>query len=171
VKTLTLGQVGPVHGVRGWVRVRSYCDPPETLFECEHWQLQSPRGERRTVRVVEAAHHQKDFRVKLEGVDDRNAAEALRGWNIEVAREDLSPLGEKEHYRDDLLGFEVVNLEGVRLGTLDYFIDLPTGQTMVVKNDEVQGAREHWVPAVPKHLAKIDVAAKRISVDWPAELE
>jgi 16S rRNA processing protein RimM len=151
--------------------VRSYCDPPETLFEYERWQLRSPRGESQAVRVIEAAHHQKDFLVKLEGVEDRTAAETLRGWNIEVAREDLPPLGEKEHYRDDLLGFEVMNLEGMRLGTVDYFIDLPGGQTMVVKDDGVQGTREHWVPAVPKHLAGIDIAARRISVDWPVELE
>jgi 16S rRNA processing protein RimM len=171
MQTLTLGQVGPAQGVRGWVRVRSYCDPPEALFEHPHWQLQSPQGERRTVRLIEAAHHQQDFRVRLEGVEDRNAAEALRGWTIEVAREDLPPLAEKEHYREDLLGFEVVNLEGIRFGTVSHFVDLPTGPVLVAKDLGVPGAREHWVPAVPRHLAKIDVLARRISVDWPAELE
>lgn len=170
MRALTLGQVGPAQGVRGWVRVRSYSDPPEALFEHEHWQLRSPRGEGRTVRVLEAAHHQQDFRVRLEGVEDRNAAEALRGWTIEVAREDLPPLAEKEHYRDDLLGFEVVNLDAVRLGTVAHYVDLPTGAVMVVKDEGAKVAREHWVPAVPKHLVKIDVAARRISVDWPAEL-
>ena len=52
------------------------------------------------------------------------------------------------------------------LGRLDYFADLPAGAVMVVK-----GEREHWVPAAPKHLLKVDLAAKRLTVDWPAELE
>lgn len=153
------------------MRVRSYTDPPEALFDHEHWQLCSPRNERRAVRVLEAAPHQQGFRVKLEGVDDRDAAQALTGWTIEVARNEMPPLEEKEHYRDDLIGFEVVNLEGSRLGTVSHFVDLPTGQVMVSRDSGVPGAREHWVPAVPKHLVKIDVAARRISVDWPAELE
>jgi 16S rRNA processing protein RimM len=167
---LTLGQVGTAQGVRGWVRVRSYTDPPEALFDHEHWQLCSPRNERREVRVLEATPHQQGFRVKLEGVDDRDAAQALVGWRIEVARSEMPPLAEREHYRDDLLGFEVHNLEGSRLGTVAYFVDLPMGQVMVVKDEAVSGTREHWVPAVPKHVVKIDVAARRISVDWPAEL-
>jgi 16S rRNA processing protein RimM len=168
---LTLGQVGTAQGVRGWVRVRSYTDPPEALFDHEHWQLRSTRGERRAVRVLDSAPHQQAFRVKLEGVDDRDAAQALVGWLIEVARGEMPPLAEKEHYRDDLLGFEVHNLEGSRLGTVAHYVDLPVGQVMVVKDGNVTGAREHWVPAVPKHVVKIDVAARRISVDWPAELE
>lgn len=171
MQVLTLGQVGPAQGVRGWVRVRSYTDPPEALFDHEHWQLRSPRGDVRRVRLLQAAHHQRDFRIKLEGVDDRDAAEALKGWMIEVARSEMPALAAKEHYRDDLLGFEVVNLEGVRLGTVGHFVDLPAGAVMVVTDEGAGRTREHWVPAVPKHLATIDVAARRVSVDWPAELE
>ena len=61
---------------------------------------------------------------------------------------------------------EVVNTDAAVLGRLDYFADLPAGAVMVVK-----GEREHWVPAAPKHLLKVDLAAKRLTVDWPAELE
>ena len=83
-----------------------------------------------------------------------------------MPRSALPELEEGEPYRDDLVGFEAVNTEGVVLGRLDYFADLPAGPVMVVK-----GEREHWVPAAPKHLLKVDLAAKRLVVDWPAELE
>ena len=79
---------------------------------------------------------------------------------------DRPKLAKGEYYRDDLVGFEVVNTDGVVLGRLDYFADLPAGAVMVVK-----GEREHWVPAAPRHLQKVDLAAKRLTVDWPAELE
>lgn len=153
------------------MRVRSFTDPPEALFDHDSWELASPRGERRRVRVLESAPYQQGFRVLLEGVADRNAAEALRGWQIEVPRSQLPKLAANEHYREDLVGFEVWNLEGVKLGTVAHFVDLPAGPVMVVKDEGVRGTREHWVPAVPKHVARIDVEARRISVDWPTEFE
>ena len=52
------------------------------------------------------------MRVALAGVDDRNAAELLRGCDIAVPRSELPPADEREYYQQDLLGFEVRNLEG-----------------------------------------------------------
>jgi 16S rRNA processing protein RimM len=118
------------------------------------------------LRLLEGAPHRDRLRVLLSGIEDRDAASALTGWWVRIARSELPPPAEGEHYRDDLVGFEVVNAEGVVLGRVDYFADLPAGAVMVVKGD-----REHWVPAVPKHLLKVDLAAKRLTVDWPAELE
>lgn len=163
---LTLGQVAAAHGVRGWVLVRSFADPPDSLLDYDEWQLAAPGGAVRTIRLLEGAPYKDGLRVRLEGVGDRDAAEALRGWWVRIAREDLPPLERGEHYRDDLLGFTVRNVEGVVLGQVDYFADLPAGAVMVVK-----GEREHWVPASPRHLLKIDAGARRIEVDWPAELE
>ncbi|MGC4028152.1 MAG: ribosome maturation factor RimM [Steroidobacteraceae bacterium] len=166
---LTVGQVGSAHGIRGELTVRSFTDPPEAVLDYEPWRLVPPRGEPRTVRIEHAAWHGDRLRIKLEGIDDRNAAEVLRGWWVQVPREQLPPLGEREHYRDDLLGFEVWNLEGERLGKLDYFVDLPTGSVMVI-SEGAKGSREHWVPAGPPHLKQVDVVAGRLVVDWPSEL-
>jgi 16S rRNA processing protein RimM len=164
-RSLTLGQIGTAQGIKGWVMVNSFTDPPESLLDHPVWQLESPRGEIRTVKLLEGAPHQARFRVHLDGVNDRDAALALTGWWVKVAREALPALQEREHYRDDLLGFEVRNLEGVMLGKVDHFIDLPAGSVMVVR-----GEREHWVSATAQHLKTIDVAGRSILVDWPADL-
>ena len=145
--------------------VRSFTDPPDALLDHDEWILESPRGERRTMKLLEGAPYRQGLRVLLSGVTERNGAQALTGWMIKVVRSALPPLAEREHYRDDLLGFEVANLEGEALGEVSHFVDLPAGSVMVVK-----GAREHWVPAVPKHLHKIDSAQRSIVVDWPSEL-
>jgi 16S rRNA processing protein RimM len=165
---LTLGQVATAHGIRGWVLVRSFADPPDSLLGYDEWQLTAPSGATRTVRVLEGAPYQDRLRVLLEGVEDRSAALALSGWKVQIAREQLPALDEREHYRDDLVGFVVHNVEGVELGKVDYFADLPAGAVMVVRQGN--GDREHWVPASPQHLLKIRAAERAILVDWPAEL-
>jgi 16S rRNA processing protein RimM len=162
---LTLGQVATAHGIRGWVLVRSFADPPDSLLDYDEWQLVAPNGATRTMKLLEGAAYKQGLRVLLEGIEDRNAALALSGWQVQIARSELPPLEAGEHYRDDLVGFEVVNVEGAVLGCVAYFADLPAGSVMVVK-----GTHEHLVPASPQHLLKIDAQARRIDVDWPAEL-
>lgn len=166
---LTLGQVATAHGVRGWLLVRSFADPPDSLLDYEDWRLQSAGGNARQLKLLEGAPHGERLRVRLEGVADRDAALELSGWWVQIARRDLPPLAEGEHYRDDLVGYEVVNADGVLLGRVEYFADLPAGPVMVVKGGH--GGREHWVPASPQHLLKIDAGLRQLKVDWPAELE
>lgn len=162
---LTLGQVGAPHGIAGWLLVRSFADPPDSLLDHEEWQLSAPNGATRTIRMLEGVPYRNGLRVRFEGITDRTAAQALTGWWVRIARENLPPLAAGEHYRDDLVGFTVRNVEQVELGRVDYFADLPGGAVMVVK-----GEREHWLPVSKQYLLRIDAAERLIEVDWPAEL-
>jgi 16S rRNA processing protein RimM len=80
---------------------------------------------------------------------------------IEVPRSDLPPLNEREHYRADLIGMNVRRSDGGLLGTVVRFIDTPAYAVMVVK-----GEREHWVPATPRHLRRVDREGCTVWVDW-----
>lgn len=166
---LTLGQVAAPHGVRGHLKVNSYTDPPEALLRHAQWHLvpAGPQGssQARDLRLLSGQGHHGQLRVALEGVGDRDAALALAGWWVQVAREALPPPGDREYFRDDLVGSVVSNEEGCTLGVISHFVDLPTGPVMVVK-----GQGEHWVPAKPPHLRKVDLAQRQVQVDWPAQL-
>lgn len=162
---LTLGQVGAPHGIAGWVLVRSFTDPPERLLGYDEWQLAAPDGRTRTARLLEGAPYRNGFRVRLEGVTDRTAAEALKGWWVRIPRERLPPLAEGQYYRDDVVGFTVRNVEGVELGKVEYFMDLPAGAVMVVKD-----RAEHWLPVTRQHVLRVDGGQRLIEVDWPEEL-
>ena len=85
--------------------------------------------------------------------------------NIEVARAELAPAGPREYYRDDLLGFRVSTLAGVELGHVSHFLEAPAAAVMVVR-----GEREHWIPAAPPHLVKVQLEQGLIVVDWPEDL-
>jgi 16S rRNA processing protein RimM len=152
--------------VRGWLRVQSYTDPPQRLFEWRIWQLQADagRGATREVKLLEARPQGNGWIARLEGVEERDAASRLTGQMILVEHESLPPTEGREHYRDDLIGFEAKNLEGALLGVVDHFVDTPGNAVVVIK-----GAREHWVPVTAQHLRSIDKGARAIVVDWPED--
>jgi 16S rRNA processing protein RimM len=159
---IELGAVGAPFGVRGWIKVRSFTDPPERLFEKRRLQLRR-HGSTETYRIESTGRSGGQLTAKLVGVDDRDQAIALRGAAIVVPRSDLPQQASQDFYRADLVGCEVQNLAGLRLGTVQHFVETPAHALMVVK-----GEQEFWVPAVPQHLRRVDLQARLVIVDWDA---
>jgi 16S rRNA processing protein RimM len=159
-KLIQLGQVGAPYGVRGWVKLRSFTDPPDRLFEHPRLELGS-NGAWRTVEIVAHGRSGGRLTAKFAGIDDRDLAQSLTGAVLCVARSELPGRGAGDFYRADLIGCEVVDQSGARLGVVQHFVETPAHALMVVR-----GEREYWVPAVPQHLRRVDLAARRVTVDW-----
>jgi 16S rRNA processing protein RimM len=166
VAWIELGRLGAPYGIRGWVHVDSYTDPPEGLLKYRDWVLRLASGERVSRRVAAGRSHGRGLVAQLDGAASRDDAAALTGAVIEVERAALPPAGEHEYYRADLEGFAVRNLEGVALGVVSHFVDAPAGTLMVTRESD---GREHWVLASPQHLRTVDLAARAIVVDWPVD--
>jgi 16S rRNA processing protein RimM len=160
-----MGRVLGAHGLRGWLKIQSHTEPPENLLQYRLWTLSDADGSRTSYELVDAEFDGRWLRARLQGVEDRDAAELLRGRDIEVARAELPPTAAREYYRDDLLGFRVRNRAGTELGQLSHYVDAPAAPVMVIR-----GTREHWVPATPPHLVRVDLEQGEIEVDWPEEL-
>ncbi len=160
-----LGRVLGAAGVRGWLKIQSYTDPPDNLLQHKAWLLADAEGRRAPYQVAEAAFDGRWLRARFAGIEDRDAAELLRGRDIEVEREALPPTAPREYYRDDLIGFRVANRAGRELGRVSHFVEAPAAPVMVVT-----GIRELWIPAVPTHLVRVDLAQGEIEVDWPDDL-
>jgi 16S rRNA processing protein RimM len=157
---IELGVVGAPFGVRGWVKLRSFTDPPDRLLQ--HRSLRLGVGGSWPVYTIEASGRSGgQLTAKLSGVNDRDQAQGLRGAQICVPRSELPQRDDKDFYRADLIGCEVVNLAGVPLGSVQHFIETPAQVMMVVR-----GEQEYWVPAVPRHLRRVDLQARRVVVDW-----
>jgi len=157
---IELGIVGAPFGVRGWVKLRSYTEPPDRLLEHRSVQLRLG-GAWRAYQIEASGRSGGQLTVKLVGVEDRDEAQALRGAPIGVPRSALPARDAKDFYRADLIGCEVVNLKGVRLGVVQHFVEIPAHALMVVR-----GEQEYWVPAVPQHLRRVDLQARQVVVDW-----
>jgi 16S rRNA processing protein RimM len=157
---IELGSVGAPFGVRGWIKVRSYTEPPERVFDKRRLQLVR-RGNSETYQIESTGRSGGQLTAKLRGVDDRDQARALTGASIVVSRDELPERAPGDFYQTDLIGCEVVNRAGEHLGVVRYFVETPAHTMMVV-----HGQKEIWVPAVPQHLQRIDLKARRVVVNW-----
>jgi 16S rRNA processing protein RimM len=156
-----LGRITGPFGVRGWLKVMSLTDPLEQILDYPSWRVDLPRAGRRELRPLESRRHGKGLVVRFEGIDDRDAAIALGRLELWVERRELPALKKDEYYRADLVGFEVVNLQGQPLGRVDHFLDMPANAVMVVA-----GVREHWLPLGADQVFRVDLEHGRITVDW-----
>ncbi|MGB5131653.1 MAG: ribosome maturation factor RimM [Steroidobacteraceae bacterium] len=158
---IALGRITGSFGVRGWVKIQSYTEPPEQMLEFPVWRADLPGGGHRDLTHLEGRRHGKGLVVRLSGVEDRDQAIALARQELWIERRELPALRDGEHYQADLVGLEVVNLEGRVLGRVDHFLETGANAVMVVI-----GAREHWLPMVPRHVQRVDLGQRRITVDW-----
>lgn len=169
-----VGRIADAWGVKGWFKVLPYSADPEALFSSKRWYLQpSEKGAKSfftgtvLLPIRQAREHSDSVVAQAQGVDDRDAAEALRGARIFVPRSSFPTAAEDEYYWVDLIGLEVVNREGIALGTVREL--LATGpQTTLVLSFPQEGGKEgeRMIPFVSAFVDKVDVAGRRIVVDW-----
>lgn len=156
-----LGRITGPFGVRGWLKVMPCTEPAEQILDYPVWRVDQPQSGRRELRPLEGRRHGKGMVVRVEGIEERNAASALGRLEFWVERRELPALKKDEYYRADLVGFEVVNLQGQPLGRVDHFLDMPANAVMVVA-----GERERWLPLGPDQVFRVDLEHGRITVDW-----
>ncbi|MFN7856468.1 MAG: ribosome maturation factor RimM [Acidovorax sp.] len=167
-----VGRIADAWGVKGWFKVLSHSSSPQALFSAKTWYLQpSDRGPRAFAGTVvlpirQAKDHSDTVVAWAQGIDDRNAAEALRGARIFIPRSSFPATTEDEYYWVDLIGLAVFNREGVDLGEVRELMS--TGpQTVLVLGYEEQGKpKERMIPFVSAFVDKVDRPARRITVDW-----
>ena len=156
-----MGRVTGPYGVKGWVRVVSYTDPPEELLDYSPWYLLRS-GAWHATPVQEARPHGKGLVVHFPDCRDRDRAQELAGVDIGIYRSQLPETGEDEYYWCDLIGLRVVTLNNTPLGIVDHLIETGSNDVLVVR-----GERERLVPFVPGQvIAAVDLDAGEIRVDW-----
>jgi 16S rRNA processing protein RimM len=110
---VALAAVAGAHGVKGELRLKLFSDNADSLKR--HQKVHVGGVERRLLSVRDSG---KLAVARIEGVDDRSAAEAMRGSLVEVDRDALPPLGDGEYYHADLIGLAAVDGGGSAVGTV-----------------------------------------------------
>ena len=151
--TVDIGFVVRAHGVRGVVRVRSAFD---ALAKASVVWLDDDE-----YRVRHASRDKAEWLVTLEGVTDKDAADALRGRHVRVARE-LVPLDDDELLVADLIGCTLVDVAGTVLGEVTGSFDSGAHEVLEVRRAD---GKEFMVPLVDAIVTAVDLEARRITCD------
>lgn len=142
--------------------MHSYTDDPEAIFRYDPWFLEN---EDKTVgcelSVVTGQRQGSTLVAQLAGYDDRNQAAELVGATIWVSEDRLPRLRKGEYYWRQLIGLDVMTLQGESLGVVDHLMETGANDVLVVV-----GTREILLPYIPSVIREVDLQRGAITVDW-----
>jgi 16S rRNA processing protein RimM len=169
---IEVGRIADAWGVKGWFKVISFSAQPEALFSSKRWfLLPTERGVKTfdgvaRIAIKEAKDHSDTVVACAHDVVDRNAAEALRGARVFVARSSFPTASVDEYYWVDLIGLKVLNRADEDMGTVREL--LSTGPQTVLVLDYLQDGKtqERMIPFVSAFVDDVDLKARLIRVDW-----
>ncbi|MCA1246943.1 ribosome maturation factor RimM [Massilia sp. MS-15] len=163
-----VGYVSGAFGIVGGLRVTPFSVDADALLKVKTWWIDKPTL--RSVSVRTAKMHGGDVVATLVGMRDRNDAEALKGAAVQVSRSEFPQLEEDEYYWSDLIGLDVVNLEGEALGKVTDMMH--NGAQSILRIAPVDAGApdakvsERLVPFVDAFVKNVDLGAKLITLDW-----
>ena len=161
-----MGHVLDAWRLDGSIKVAPYSSDASALLAAREWWF-DVRGAVRSFEVFATKAHGSTVTARLVGIVDRDAAEALKGGRISVQRRWFPVTGDDEFYWVDLIGLAVVNRDDVSLGTVADLMDNGAHQNLVVRQAGEDGkTNERLIPFVDAYVSTVDMAGRRIVVDW-----
>lgn len=167
---LQVGRIKAPYGIKGWVWVFALTEPMSNVFGYRPWYLKRA-GQFQPIEVAEWRSQGKGVVARLEGAEDRNAAELLTGLEIYVPKDSLPVLDDDDFYWSELQDLDVWTEAGVFLGRVQAMMETGANDVLVVRACEgsVDG-QERLIPWLPGQvIVGVDKAARRITVDWDPE--
>lgn len=163
---IQVGYISGAYGLQGWVRIKPFSATGEALRAARVWWLDRP--ELHDVDVMKSKMHSGDVVAQLMGVSSREAAEALKGTAVQIARSHFPPLPDGEFYWIDLIGLRVENMQGEPIGTVHDMMD--NGAHPILRINPPAGSttpeQEILIPFVDQFVKTVDQKTKIITVDW-----
>lgn len=158
---ICVAQFGAAHGVRGEIALRSFTEQPEDFSR--YGSLSNKDGTR-TFEIAHVRAAKDHFIVRVAGIDDRDAAQALRNVELYVARDKLPPPSDDEFYHADLIGLAAATWDGTALGTVSAIYNFGAGDMIEIRPAAGDALLVPFTSAV---VPAIDFGARRITVDPP----
>jgi len=166
-KPIEMGKFGAVYGIKGWIKVHSYTDDAQSIFEYKPLLMES-KGQFQEVKIADWKRHGNGFVAKVAGFDVREEAQALVGTTLFVDASHL-PVLEDDFYWRDLVGCQVKTDKGYDLGVVTEIMETGSNDVLVVKanSNDAFGQKERLIPFIDKQvISNIDLTGKLITVNW-----
>ena len=156
-----MGYVNGAFGIQGWISLVADTEFADSLLDYKVWWI-GRNGAYRAYTVLDSHVQPKKLGAKLEGVNDRDAAFALKGCEIAIPRSSMPVPAEGEYYWADLIGLEVFNVQDERFGVIEKLFETGANDVIVV-ND---GTTERLVPFVGHVVLDVNLETRVMRVDW-----
>ncbi len=156
-----VGKVSGCFGVKGWLKIFSYCNPRENITTYKSWIVDG-----KVFDSVESKRNGKLIVAKLKGIDDKDTAMTLIGQSVEIREDQLEQLPSNQYYWRDLIGLKVTNTKGIALGTITNLLETGANDVLIIK-----GERERLIPYITendnnKTVIAVDLDNKTMTVEW-----
>jgi 16S rRNA processing protein RimM len=165
---VVLGKLTSPFGVQGWVKVYSYTDPVDSIFQHKSWSLWLDGKHVGDFVVSKGQKHSKGLIVLLKNIQDRTQIEKLCGSEIRIPKETLPELEDGDYYWHQLEGLEVVTVAGVNLGRIAYLMETGANDVVVIhaSSDSVDD-NERLIPYLIDQVVKeVNLSTGKMVVDW-----
>jgi len=172
---IEVGRIQDAWGIKGWFKVLPYSAAPEALFSSKRWFLLPTEKGAKTfagvgeLKIKEAKIHSDTVVACADDVDDRTAADALRGARIFISKASFPAAQKDEYYWVDLIGLEVINREGQSLGHVSDLLSTGPQTVLVIDDAKVPKAEQRMIPFVALYIDDVNLPERRILVDWQAD--
>lgn len=160
-----LGQISGAHGIKGDVLLRTFTAEPEDIAKYVLTDANGGRPLQLKVRRIT----EKGMIAHISGVDDRNAAEVLKGAELWVDRSNLPAVDEDEFYYVDLIGLAAVDLDGEAFGEVIQVANYGAGDLLEIMLKS--SGKTEFVPFNIEFIPEVDIAGGRVVVAWPIQYE
>ena len=164
---ITLGRLGAPYGIKGWMKLISFTDPPENILSYDLFK--SKEGQ--IIEVDKSKAHGKGFVAHVKGCDDRDQTRHYTGKELQVESSSLPELEGDTYYWHQLEGLTVINLQEENLGKVQNLLETGANDVLVVRgssgDSESVDEEERLIPYIRETVIKsVDLVKGIIQVDW-----
>jgi 16S rRNA processing protein RimM len=157
-RRILLGHISQAHGIKGEVLIKSHTAAAEDIAS---YGVLTDKSGQRSFTLTSARATQKGVVARIAGVADRNAAEALKGTELYIPRDQLPEAAPGEYYHADLIGLAAVDEQGQPIGTITAVMNFGAGDILEV---ELAAGGSELVPFSNEAVPEVDIAAGRVVV-------
>ena len=161
---VVIGKFGRPHGIKGLISVISFTDPRENILNYSGWHAYINK-QWQPLKMLDLTSNSKNIIAKVEGYIEREDLAYLTNIEIGIKSEQLPVLDDGEFYWNQLIGMEVVTVEGVLLGQVTELLSTGANDVLVIA-----GEKRHLIPYLPgKSIIKVNDSQRIITVDWDTD--
>ena len=160
---ICVGAIAGAHGVKGLVKIKSFTEEPDGV--AAYGPLSDEAGEREFTLAL-TGRAKGLIIARIDGVEDRNMAEALRGTRLYVERAALPPTAEEAYYHTDLIGLEAVGMDGAPVGEVKALYNYGAGDVIEIQRRDKDLL---LLPFTKAAVPEVDLEGGRLVVREPEE--